>query len=47
MAKRRIADVVHQAGHLNDALERPGQLIQPIGFQQRCSFRRLSISLAM
>ncbi len=34
MAKRGIADIVHQAGHLHHALEWPGQLFQAILFQQ-------------
>ncbi|KEP71788.1 hypothetical protein HR12_33625 [Microbacterium sp. SUBG005] len=38
MTKGRIADIVHQAGHLNDAFERPGQFIQSVGFQQTLLF---------
>ena len=39
MAKWRIADIVHQAGHFNNALERPGKLIQPVAFQQLLLFQ--------
>ena len=39
MAKRRVADIVHQAGHLDDAFERPRQLIKTIGFQQTLLFK--------
>ena len=39
MAKRRIADIVHQAGHFNDAFERPGELIQPVALQQLLFFQ--------
>ncbi len=39
MTKGRIADIVHQAGHLNDAFERAGQFIQSVGFQQTLLFK--------
>ncbi len=39
MAKRGIADIVHQAGHLHHALEWPGQLFQAILFQQPLLFQ--------
>ena len=39
MAERRIADVMHQAGHFHHALKRSGEFIQPVGFQQTLLFQ--------
>ena len=39
MTKWRIADIVHQAGHFNNALKRPGELIQPVAFEQLLLFQ--------